>query len=362
MLSVLRRVLLVAAMALLALAGVAVHANPAAAATANPSETARAKLSLLSHANLTPITHSRPNVYSRSWYIRNPDVIHNYQAMYNLGASDGAAENTCNSYLAHLDFGQMSYGVPTNDGNHTSQYGTYYFDFSHLPSVPFLGDSQITAAVEQYAAGWFHATGTCPSLRIAIGTSNNNECPYGNPCSTYWAGYNWGIMVNNVNSWLSAQHISPQIDAAGADDIETTWDSPSQTFPFLQGFYNASGSHNTFLYDYGDAFVNSVWSDADVYNAAWGYYFDVPLPEIYTYYGAQAWATLYHHHTNMVFYGTLGECASINNGWPGCSNPSGEYSPLNGWSAFETQLGTSVPLESVASNNLCQGTLTPHCY
>lgn len=341
MLRLFRHAALVSLMLLLALAGMTFYSNRTAMAAVKPS---------------VPPTHSKPGVYSRSWYIHDPDVGNNYQKLYQLGASDGALENTCNSYLAILNFGQVGYA---------NQYGTYYFN--KAAGYPFISDNQIAAAVEQYATGWFYATGTCPSLRIAIGTNNSNECPHGSPCSTYYAGYAWGNMVNTVNSWLSARGFSPQIDAAGADDIETDlahgWDTPGKTFPFLQGFYNASGAHNTFLYDFGIATVNSVWTDAEVYAAAWGDYFDVPLPEIYTSQNTLDWATLYHHHTNMVFYGTLTECASINSGYPGCSNPSGEYSPLNAWGAFEYQLGTSAPLESAASNNLCQPPYnTPHCY
>jgi len=333
MFRMLRRVSLAGGMLLLAVAGMAVHSSPAAAA-------------------------SKPSVYSHSWYIRDPGYP-SYQTMYNLGASDGAFEKSCDFYVTVLDFGQVSYGNPYWGGG-SAQYGTFIFNVTL--GYPFMSDNQIAAAVEQYAAGWHHAASSCSSLQVAAGTSNNNECPFGSPCSTYTAGYDWGAMVNTVNSWLSAEGYSAQVDAAGADDVETGWDPPSKTFPFLNGFYASSGSHNTFLYDYGDAFVNSVWTDADVYDAAWGYYFDVPLPEIYTYYGANAWATLYHNHQNIVFFGVLTECASINSGYPGCSYPSGQYSPLNAWGAFAYQLGTSTPLESNASNIVCEGTGTPQCY
>lgn len=77
----------------------------------------------------------------------------------------------------------------------------------------------------------------------------------------------------------------------GGSDIEMEWDPYSNVSDWLQGFYNSAihyGSSRPFIYDYGDACQNSNygctsngWNLCTIYQVAWGYGYDEPVPEIY---------------------------------------------------------------------------------
>lgn len=270
------------------------------------------------HSKLLPLA-TAPTVYSHSWYITNPDIPHSYQAMYNLGHSDGAYDSTnCTVSQIILDFGQVDYNSGYWGGG--TGYGTYIFNGSL--GYPFITDAQVLAAAEHYVHGWYDGSSSCPRLRIVIGVNNYRECLSG--CSTYNAGTAWGQTVQALNGYVAANNWNWQIvDVAGGDDIETDvpngWDSYSQTLGFVQGFRN--GDSAALFMDFGDVFTNSYWSDANLYTVAWGYGNDVPVPEVYTSGLLNSWTQFSANHPDVYYYGIMAS-------WPYGYSPADAYNLL----------------------------------
>jgi hypothetical protein len=140
-----------------------------------------------------------------------------------------------------------------------------------------------------------------------------------------------------------------------ADDIETDtpngWDSAAKTTPYING-YNNQGT--VLFYNYGDAFVTSTWSDAQLYYANWGASKNVPLPEVYNAGNLNAWTTLYRNHTDISFFGVMTECASITTPPSnGCANPYNQYSPAVAYTNLYNNVG-SAHIRFFATNILRQ--------
>ena len=296
-----------------------------------------------------PLTSTAPNAYAHSWYVTNPDIPNNDQAMYNLGQSDGRFDSvSCTLSQVVLNFGQVDNGTGYWGGG--SGYGTYIFNSSL--GYPFITDAQVLYAAERYVQGWYDGSTSCPRLRIILGVNNFRECPSG--CSTYSAGTAWGQTVQSLNNYVSSHSESWQIvDVDGGDDIETDvphgWDTYSKTLGFVQGFNN--GDSTALFMDFGDVFTNSYWSDADLYTVAWGYGNDNPIPEIYGSGLLNSWAQFHNNHPDVYFYGVMTECSSIQGSY--CGSPAGEYTPGSAYNAFIGRIGTSK-VGAFATNILYQ--------
>ncbi|HLJ33949.1 MAG TPA: hypothetical protein VKU38_09880 [Ktedonobacteraceae bacterium] len=286
----------------------------------------------------SPFSSVAPAVYAHSWYVGNPDIPHNYTAMYNLGASDGRYDSVhCTLSQVMLDFGQVDYGSGYWGGG--SGYGTYIFNSSL--HYPFITDAQVLASAENYVQGYYNASSSCPRLRIILGVSNFREC-LNSPCTTYNAGTAWGQTVQSLHNYVSSKGESWKIvDVAGGDDIETDvshgWDTYSTTIGFVEGFNH--GDSTALLMDDGDVFANSYWTDAELYTVNWGYGNDVPIPEIYGQGLLNSYIQFYRNHPDVYFYGVLTECANIQPNM--CYSPYGEYTPSIAFNALVNGVGSS---------------------
>ncbi len=264
--------------------------------------------------------------------------------MFNRGAADGTFDNShCTNSLVILDFGQIE-----NESNAGyAGYGTYEFNAPTYSTVPM---SQIEQATEQYAYGWYQKTGGCQRLTVAIGTNNYNECPFGNSrgaCSPSGFGFELGYLVANVRNWVQSMSMTWQVTVDVASDMETGYDSYAKTSGFVSGF-NGNNPVSAVLLDYGDAWVDSNWSTANIYYVAWGATWDVPLPEIYTQAGANAWTSVRRYAT-MYFWGVMTECHTGDPLPSGtCSNPSGQNTPTLGWN----QLWNTLNANGVGNGSL----------
>ena len=288
--------------------------------------------------------------YGHSWYV----TTHSTTTMYNRGYADGQFDTqNCTGSMVFLDFGQ-----PTQwyySGSNYQQYGTYDFR-----EVTYMSDDQILSLAENYAAGWWDGSSSCPYLHLAFGTNNYNECPAPGTyslttCSVSTAGAEWGILVNNFNSWLQVRHrdtstgtywwYGQQEAVVAGDDIESGWDCPSQTRSFVAA-YNSNTSVLT--YDYGDFYASGCWTSADFFYVGWGAADDYTLPETYTNYQINALVSDEQAQGNMFPAGNMTTCSG---GDPvpsqTCSN--GWYGPVGGWNAlYNAQAGASLAQGSMA--------------
>src|SRR5438105_10682958 len=129
----------------------------------------------------------------------------NASTMYNQGCS--AAHGAPG--LIILDWGQ-----PVYFGNST--YGTY--DFGGHDDT----DTAILHAVANFAQGVWDCRTSSTNIAIGIGESNYYS-DYSMPLTTaawYAAGQQWGMMVNNLQSFLNNNHYNRVVGANGAGDLE----------------------------------------------------------------------------------------------------------------------------------------------
>lgn len=215
--------------------------------------------------------------YSHSWYISSTDA----NKLWNYGYNDSVWANAhCTNEFVVLDFGQVG-----NEENITHD-GAYYGYGAYMPGGPqsFIQDDTIVWMAEQYAAGWWQASHSCTLLKVALGTNNLRECPFGNSygtCTTSGAGSAWGDATYQFAKYVAAGWAS-QISVAAADDMETSgWDCAGPTRAFVDG-YNSNPTATYHFEDYGDWFTSpGCWSAQDAYYVGWGASRDYSLPEAY---------------------------------------------------------------------------------
>jgi len=191
----------------------------------------------------------------------------------------------------------MAFGRPMRIGN---RYGASLFGDG------FRDTDAIERAARAYVQGYvgcIHDSGRT-RLRLALGTSN-----YGRQVS-YRHGRAWGEMVNQANGWLSAQGAWPDVEIAGASDIELGWNGPVISKLWVKGYDSVARWP---FFDFGDAGgcpprgdCLGAWTQEDVWYVAWGAETALPLPQIYTSTGSQAeqWYRLslyaFRHHGNRM--------------------------------------------------------------
>jgi hypothetical protein len=233
--------------------------------------------------------------------------VGNYSAtvMHNRGATDGQFDNqNCLDDTAFLDFGQ-----PARDASGSSSY-SYYGTYLTAAPYYYKDDSWIVGQVLQYIDGWYHATNSCPALRVVIGTSNYSEC-YNSlaPCTTNAAGMRWADVRDAVYHSVVTNHEDAQVKVWAGDDIETqggSWDAPAMTRPFVDGYNSeeAQSDPGEFL-DYGNWFPGYSWTVADEVYVSYGARLNWPYAEGYSQYMVDQWTNL--AITNLIqFRGVMG--------------------------------------------------------
>ena len=278
-----------------------------------------------------------PPPYAHAWYISDPSGL----TMQSRGASDGSwdsANCSQNQKMAVLDFGQVS-----NNGDSTIYQGYGTNDFAS--GSPFITDAQVVTATVAYVQGWASTAGTCPQLKVVIGTNNFHECP-GFPsgtCTTNGAGAAWAHVVDNVRYYLSQNGYMPQITAHGGDDAETdgSFDCAGPTDGFINAF-NQNTSTHAGMVDFGTAWLSlNCWASSDVYYVAYGVAADVPLPEIYTQPAMNSWISLRTTGNGggpyvINFLGVLTECTGADP-LPTANCPVQsfqQWAPIQAWNNF----------------------------
>ena len=223
----------------------------------------------------------------------------NASTMYNQGCS--AAHGAPG--LIILDWGQ-----PVYLGNST--YGTY--DFGGHDDT----DTAILHAVANFAQGVWYCRTSSTNIAIGIGQSNyysGNAIPL-TTAAWYADGQQWGILVNNLQSFITNNHYNV-VGSNGAGDLEVEWENFTLTSSLVNG-YNSVTRHAYF--DFGDD-SPGWWSNSQVWYVAYGATDNFPLPEIY--YNADTtydwepldvWACRYEGGP-IYFKGTMSEDVSGTN-------------------------------------------------
>ncbi len=234
-------------------------------------------------------------------------------------------------------------------------------------------DREVEAIAEHYLDAWVLAASNCPKLHLALGTSNFNECGGGlSSCDVYAAGQAWDIVAHDVMNYVASKGYGSQVTGIWvADDLETSWDTWATTERFLQGVRDQEHTYTAAhaqLVNYGDANVgacsivngkcNAPWSAGNVYDAAWGLGWAIPMPEAYNATTTGLWDNVARTQgaaNPMIFAGVMTECGGQDPLPVGQCRPQGggvtgrsdcEWSPTVAAAHYQSTTGlqTGTPL------------------
>ncbi len=277
----------------------------------------------------------------------------NATTLYNEGCAQGASGQ---NGIVVLDFGapRVSGGV----------YGSLLFG-----TAGFVSTASIKSAATWFLQGYWNCSPANAHVVLGIGTSNCGNGAGPNPCNaggnniTSAHGQAWAQMVRDVNTWITSAGYNSKMSAAGANDMEPSWDSPTETKSWVGGYFSATPV--VALYNYGSCdscpyfgcptcTPNNGWSLDDIWYVSWGATAAYPLPEIYLASGANAdqWYRMgvysYTNHGNaMNFQGSFTQWQACQDAGPGACPYTGN-TPATGWTQLFNALGsdprTSQPL------------------
>jgi hypothetical protein len=279
------------------------------------------------HAPAAQAATSYPG-FTTSWYITNStDPTDGYNKGCSLGTAVKAGSKPQLAWVI-LDFFSQAY--VSGKG-----WGVEYDD------RVYRSMATIKAYVTEYAHGYWKCTGSDTTARLYLGMGTRNI--FWGSTDTAGAGTVWANAVDSVNANLGLY--DTQVNVYGAIDAELGWASPSYTLAWA----NAYDSAGDWMYaDYGDAAgcppagtCNGGYTQANVYDLAYGIGAALAFPEIYTATLAKQWASLslwgYQHRSAAMFitgsFTQQGACAQHN-----CST----LSPLDAWTDLKNELAKNV--------------------
>ena len=304
---------------------------------------------------------SGPAIYSTSYYIKSisiDPVSGLDQLAYSRGCELGARDKDLAG--TQLNLAILDYGRPIYDQiNGTSQYGARLFTTAARVDL-----NQIAVSARSFAVGYYVCTGVDTASRLIVGIGTNNlEYDGCSNCSvTYGHGQAWAGMVNAVNDWLVQNGYGGQVSAAGANDIELSWNSAANTRTWLEGYdsanrfemynfgalpgcpyFDAPGAQCGGTNPFDNPLTHYKWSLEEVWYTIWGSPPVFPVPEIYSNNGvnAQQWylMSVYAYNTHglaVTFRGVMTQmqaCQQVS------GDPTCEYldnTPEEGWNQLQT--------------------------
>jgi hypothetical protein len=286
-----------------------------------------------------PTSVTQPETWSTSYYVDM--LVLDLNVMGQLGCEIGTRH--ANTPGAQDELVVLDFGKPTNQGG---QYGaSLLYRTGHAPL------SAIRDAVEEYADFYRSCSQSDPysHLTIGVGTSNYDVNV------TYGHGAAWAGMVNQINTWLVSEGFFSKVSAYGASDMEISWNTPTITRAWVNGYdsanlyplinYGDAAGCPTRLYDPSDVTCNSPWTLEDLWYISYGVGSAYPLPLIYAnpnqYYpqssvNAAQWARLSKygydaHGARVDFLGTMTQYQSCLQVPGDTSCPLLDNTPEEGW-------------------------------
>ncbi len=205
-----------------------------------------------------------------SWYITKYDTTWAYNHGCTLGTNVAAGTGPQNALVILDFFTQYQSG---------SAWGTEGDDKVFHPI------SAAEAIAFQFARGYWICTGSDSTARlvIAMGTRNIWWPSTLTVAQVGARGTEWAGVVAATQASLGAY--ASQVTIDGAIDAELSWASPNYTLAWANGYASPGSS---LYYNYGDAAgcppygsCNGGYTQANVYDLAWGISAAVVSPEIY---------------------------------------------------------------------------------
>jgi hypothetical protein len=295
-------------------------------------------------AHADPLPPLKPVPYSHSWYIDQPDMmteIGQRDAKWLNQQTESRVAACSTEYLTVLDFGhptrKFTTGSPLND------YAMSMF--GKLDA--WRTYSEVEQLAKTYIDSWIANVSSCPRLVLVMGTSNYAECSKAiGPCDVYTAGKYWDVVAHDVADYVAQKGYGSRITGVWVgDDAETSWDPWPTTAQFLYGVRDQERTYQTHarMVNYGDANIGACsevtggcdggWTPENVYDAAWGIGWAIPLPEAYTPTTTQRWMDVANFMSSgptprefMGFAGFMTQCGEADPLPLGGCFPAGESS------------------------------------
>jgi hypothetical protein len=257
--------------------------------------------------------------YAHSWYVTNPNTIIALATTDAQWLNAQSTGSTCGrDFLTVLDFAHPQ-RVAAGNASPLDDYAMALFRQPGPASY-----RQVEGIAERYLDAWLAAASSCPKLHLALGTSNFNECGGGvSGCDVYAAGQYWDVVAHDVMDYVAKKGYGSRITGVWvADDAETSWDPWPTTQRFLQGVRDQEHTYTAHaqMVNYGDSNVGacsivvgcrSRWSAQNVYDAAWGLGWALPIPEFYNSTSTKLWDDVAHTQNTqnpMIYAGAMTEC------------------------------------------------------
>jgi hypothetical protein len=288
--------------------------------------------------------------YGYSYYMKTTDT----GATNSLGCvlgnkwDDGSAPQ---DNLAVLIYGQA---LRSSSGTYgASAYGG---------SGGFASVTEIKNAVYELAHGFATciAPNTTAHLQIAVATTNSGDYPNMTTSQITAHGAAWANMVDAINAMILAAGFNSRVAIVGGNDLELDWGVYDRSKAWTDGYHSAASSP---YYDVGSADgcppyggCDNGWSQARVYQVAYGNVSAWPVPQVYTGSGSQAaqweaislWATK-NSKPSIWFLGALTEYGRNKATNPPATGGQQLYDAINGHGATAGSVRWSTDMRSYYS-------------
>jgi hypothetical protein len=224
------------------------------------------------------------------------------------GATTSYYENDANNsvlYQQGVQAGKTgAQGIVIVDFGRPAQSGPVMGTLSFRGS--FISLAAVTAGVESYIRGYYRYAPSHTTLDIAVGT--NNSCGPGQPCGATTCGCSdepddlglWGgqfaYTVEEIGAWArnfrARNGFTDDVRVIAADDAEPAYDPGfTNTYTVLKGYADAVGGTRPAMVDTGSA-EGTYWTKKELFQVAYGFPPDVPMPQVYYPGQAGQWGAL----------------------------------------------------------------------
>ena len=293
---------------------------------------------------------SGPGAFTTSYYMKSVDGNAAYKLGCTLGTRDSQLDGSQDNVVI-LDYGRAIYDTI----NGQMAYGTRLFITAARVDM-----NQIAASAERFGEGYYICSNPDNSSHLSIGIGTNNYEYDG--CSNCSADFSHGVafakMVNAVNDWLVTKGFSGQVNAAGANDIELSWNTYTRTRSWLDG-YDSVNQYE--LYNYGAIegcpylaapgahcgnYPNHLWSYEEVWYVIWGVKPVYPIPEIYANNGVNAQQWFLMSRYSATAHGLAVEFPGVMTQSQSCGSATDlecqllNNTPMDGWTQLQNLLNS----------------------
>lgn len=297
-----------------------------------------------SAAVATAVTSSSAPGKSISYYMRSGDSNSTIQSMgYN-------APTVSSGIQVVLDWGGWC-----SDGKSVTAFNS-----------TCLADTTVAYRSEYWLYGYYlNSNHNHTFVTVTLGTNNSVTSNTASNATTH--GKDWytaiankmGNYSNTLNNAAFNQGANIFSRVGGANDMETNWNAPGVTTPWVAAYNSLYGGNSTYIpvYDFGayygtcatsscwNSVVDHGWTPHQKYNVQWGYNAAYSTPEIYN----SSWAT-YYKDLNLAAVAAGTHRVNASAALWSCGTGGSEPSAAQAWADLANATGWQPPYSMFLHN------------